>query len=288
MHLLNYLDGEDVEFTQLLFRDDIISDSYFGGNLNGKIVTDELHFGEGVHRRAFRSKVVHGLVPLFNPGHPCVLKIHSAITYGTKTNDELIQKNYNLAIQECCVQNIAREYAKTYALEVSCLDGFGEVPEIIPVFLIHRQTNSVPYATLEEELMGDFVKYSVRDGREINFMRRESESGRKCCTFQHWVFQKTGGNLLVTDMQGVNMKLTDVGIATLGKGYKGFKGNCSVSFIEQFKVLHQCNKYCAMLGLTPLQENSQKSKKSAHVKSTAQPSSKKTAVFPALPKNKAK
>lgn len=73
---------------------------------------------------------------------------------------------------------------------------------IIPIFLVHRPANSVPYATLEEELIGDFVKYSVRDGKEINLMRRDSEAGQKCCAFQHWVYTQTDGNLLVTDMQG--------------------------------------------------------------------------------------
>lgn len=73
---------------------------------------------------------------------------------------------------------------------------------IIPIYLVHRPSNDIPYATLEEELMGDFVKYSVKDGKEINLMRRDSEAGQKCCAFQHWVYHKTEGNLLVTDMQG--------------------------------------------------------------------------------------
>lgn len=78
---------------------------------------------------------------------------------------------------------------------------------IIPIFLIHRPENNIPYATVEEELMGEFVKYSIRDGKEINFLRRDSEAGQKCCTFQHWVYQKTGGCLLVTDMQGEGSSL---------------------------------------------------------------------------------
>lgn len=73
---------------------------------------------------------------------------------------------------------------------------------IIPIYLVHRPSNDIPYATLEEELIGDFVKYSVKDGKEINLMRRDSEAGQKCCAFQHWVYHKTEGNLLVTDMQG--------------------------------------------------------------------------------------
>ncbi|KAM6148328.1 alpha-protein kinase 2-like, partial [Rhynchocyon petersi] len=209
---------EEIEFSQLIFREDFLKDSYFGSSLRGQIATEELHFGEGVHRKAFRSTVMHGLTPVFKPGHACVLKVHNAIAYGTRNNDELVQKNYKLAAQECYVQNTARHYAKIYAAEAQPLEGFGEVPEIIPIFLIHRPENNIPYATVEEELIGEFVKYSIRDGKEINFLRRESEAGQKCCTFQHWVYQKTSGCLLVTDMQGVGMKLTDVGIATLAKG----------------------------------------------------------------------
>ena len=81
---------------------------------------------------------------------------------------------------------------------------------IIPIFLIHRPENNIPYATVEEELIGEFVKYSIRDGKEINFLRRESEAGQKCCTFQHWVYQKTSGCLLVTDMQGEQSSLAGV------------------------------------------------------------------------------
>lgn len=34
-----------------------------------------------------------------------------------------------------------------------------------------------------------------------------------------------------------------------------------MTFIDQFRALHQCNKYCKMLGLKSLQNNSQKPKK---------------------------
>ncbi|OWK51156.1 Alpha-protein kinase 2 [Lonchura striata] len=264
---------EEIEFMQLMFREDPLSSSYFGGTLHGAIMTEELHFGEGMHRRAFRSRVLQGLAPAFAPGHACVLKVHSALTYGTKSRDELLQKNYTLALQECYVQNTAREYAKLYAAEAEPLEGFGEVPEIIPIFLIHRPANNIPYATVEEELVGEFVKYSVKDGKEVNFLRRDSEAGQKCCTFQHWVYEKTNGNLLVTDLQGVGMKLTDVGIATLAKGYKGFKGNCSFSFIEQFRALHQCNEYCEMLGLKSLRTTHQKQRKTTSTKSKNLPNS---------------
>ncbi|XP_036382621.1 alpha-protein kinase 2-like isoform X2 [Megalops cyprinoides] len=248
---------EDVMCSTLHFKTDFLSEQYFGENQPVRIMTEEFHFGEGMHRRAFRTKLLVGLSPIFTPGHPCVLKVHNALSYGTNNSEELICKNYKLAVEECYVQNTAREYIKAYTEVARTAVAFGEVPEIIPIYLVHRPSNDIPYATLEEELVGDFVKYSVKDGKEINFMRQDSEAGQKCCTFQHWVFHKTEGNLLVTDMQGVGMKLTDVGISTCTKGYKGFRGNCPASFIDQFKVLHQCNKFCVLLGLKSLQASQQ-------------------------------
>ncbi|XP_067107041.1 alpha-protein kinase 2 isoform X1 [Osmerus mordax] len=249
---------EEIKCSRLLFHKDFLCDQHFAEDQSASVVTEKVHFGEGMHRRAFRTKMQAGMVSVFMPGHPCVLKVHNAISYGTKNNEELVQRNYNLAVEECHVQNTAREYIKAYTVVAQSKESFGDVPEIIPIYLVHRPSNDIPYATLEEELRGDFVKYSVRDGKEINLMRRDSEAGQKCCTFQHWVYHKTEGNLLVTDMQGVGMRLTDVGIATCKKGYRGFRGNCATSFIDQFKVLHLCNKYCELLGLKSLQPKPKK------------------------------
>ncbi|XP_056588069.1 alpha-protein kinase 2 [Triplophysa dalaica] len=265
-------DEENIQCTPLLFKEDFLSDQNFGENQPASIVTEKIHFGEGMHRKAFRTTLRAGKLPRFNPGHPCVLKVHNSIGYGTKNTDELVQKNYSLAVEECHVQNTAREYIKAYNNVARNAESFGEVPEIIPIYLVHRPSNDIPYATLEEELMGDFVKYSVKDGKEINLMRRDSEAGQKCCAFQHWVYSQTEGNLLVTDMQGVGMKLTDVGIATCKKGYKGFRGNCATSFIDQFKALHQCNRFCELLGLLSLQP---KPKRTVPPKPKAQPAPKK-------------
>ncbi|MEJ1283909.1 alpha-kinase 2 [Cricetulus griseus] len=90
---------EEIEFSQLIFKEDVFNDSYFGDHLRGQISTEELHFGEGVHRKAFRSTVMQGLMPVFQPGHACVLKVHNAVAHGTRNNDELVQRNYKLAAQ---------------------------------------------------------------------------------------------------------------------------------------------------------------------------------------------
>lgn len=90
---------EDVHCSRLMFKEDFLSDQYFGENQPVSIITEKVHFGEGMHRRAFRAKLHEGLIPLLLPGHSCVLKVHNAISYGTNNNDELVQKNFTLAVE---------------------------------------------------------------------------------------------------------------------------------------------------------------------------------------------
>ncbi|MEQ2166942.1 Alpha-protein kinase 2, partial [Goodea atripinnis] len=83
----------------------------------------------------------------------------------------------------------------------------------------------------------------------------------------------------------VGLRLTDVGIATCKKGYKGFKGNCATSFIDQFKALHQCNKYCEILGLKSFQPKAKKVSTAPKPKPPPSATSKKKTFGPTV-KNK--
>lgn len=73
---------------------------------------------------------------------------------------------------------------------------------VIPRFLMYRPANSVPYATVEADLKGDFLKYCMMDPKGKLITQTVSEVERKCSTFQHWIHQWTHGNLLVTQMEG--------------------------------------------------------------------------------------
>lgn len=90
---------EDVNCSRLIFKEDFLSDQQFGDKQPASIITEKVHFGEGMHRRAFRTKLQVGQIPLLLPGHSCVLKVHNSISYGTKSNDELVQKNFSLAVE---------------------------------------------------------------------------------------------------------------------------------------------------------------------------------------------
>lgn len=78
---------------------------------------------------------------------------------------------------------------------------------IIPLYLIYRPANSIPYATLEEDLGKPLVPYCSRDwGRAAApAAAGSSEAMQKCQTFQHWLFLWTNGSFLVTDVAGARV-----------------------------------------------------------------------------------
>lgn len=90
---------EDAHCSKLFFKEDFLADQYFGDSNPISMITEKEHFGEGMHRRAFRTKLQAGQIPLLVPGHSCVLKVHNAISYGTNNNEELVQKNFTLAVE---------------------------------------------------------------------------------------------------------------------------------------------------------------------------------------------
>lgn len=90
---------EDVQCAPLLFKEDFLSEQYFGEHQPASISTEREHFGEGMHRKAFRATLKAGTVFDLGPGHPCVLKVHNTIDHGTNSIEELVQRNYNLAVE---------------------------------------------------------------------------------------------------------------------------------------------------------------------------------------------
>ncbi|NXE84924.1 ALPK3 kinase, partial [Cochlearius cochlearius] len=254
--------GEEIEMTPMVFAKGLADAGYWGDKLFGRVVSEDVEVGAGFLRKACRARAIYGLEPVFESGRTCVIKVHNFIVFGTKNENSLIEKNYDITIQECKIQNSSREYCKIFAAEARAVPDFGAVPEIIPLYLIYRPANNIPYATMEEDLGGSCEQYCVteRDGTLV--ARGTSEIVLKCCTFQHWVYQWTNGNILVTDMEGVGWKMTNVRIATNLKGYQGLKESCFPSLLEQFAAAHQCNHYCSILGLKTLEPAKPKGSKS--------------------------
>lgn len=73
---------------------------------------------------------------------------------------------------------------------------------VSPVYLMYRPANTVPYTTVEAELKGTYLRYCFMDASGRLVTRTTSEVEQKCSTFQHWIYQWTNGNLVVTQLEG--------------------------------------------------------------------------------------
>nr|XP_060611894.1 alpha-protein kinase 3 [Anolis sagrei ordinatus] len=246
--------GEEIEMTPMVFAKGLADSGFWGDKLFGRIMMEDLEVGQGFLRKACRARAIYGLEPVFESGHTGIIKIRNLITFGGRSESTLVERNYDVTIQECKIQNSSREYCKIFAAEARAVSDFGLVPEIIPLYLIYRPANNIPYATMEEDLPGQFERYCrrERDGGSLA-PTDPSEVGQKCCAFQHWLYQWTNGNILVTDLEGVGWKVTNVKIATKTKGYQGLKESCSPNLLDHFVASHQCNRYCELLALKRLE-----------------------------------
>lgn len=244
--------GEEIEMTPLLFTKGLADCGSWGDKYFGRIMTETVHIGEGCAHKAGRVKVIYGLDPVFESGRTSIIKIKNPIAYGTKQGSNLAERNLEITKHECKVQNMIREYCKIFAAETRVIENFGCALEVIPRYLMYRPANSVPYATVEADLEGVFQKYCAMDPKGRLVTQTVYEVEQKCATFQHWIHQWTHGNLLVTRLEGVETKLTNVGVVTKSKGYQGLSEYSSPEVFEQFLTHHQCNYYCGLLGLRPL------------------------------------
>ncbi|XP_054475475.1 uncharacterized protein alpk3a [Anoplopoma fimbria] len=244
--------GEEIEMTPLLFNRGLADCGSWAEKYFGRIMTETAHIGEGCAHKASRVKVIYGLDPIYESGSACIIKVQSPIAYGTTQESNLPERNLQITKQECKVQNMIREYCKIFAAEARVIENFGFSLEVIARYLMYRPANSVPYATVEVYLEGVFLDYCRMDPKGRLITRTVSEVEQKCSTFQHWIHQWTHGNLLVSRMEGVETKITNVRVVTKSKGYQGLTEHGSPEVFEQFLTHHQCNYYCGLLGLRSL------------------------------------
>ncbi|XP_007943366.2 alpha-protein kinase 3 [Orycteropus afer afer] len=268
--------GEEIEMTPMVFAKGLADSGCWGDKLFGRLVSEELRGGGrgcGL-QKASQAKVIYGLEPVFESGRTCIIKVSSLLVFGPSSETSLLGRNYDVTIQGCKIQNMSREYCKIFAAEARAVPAFGEVPEIIPLYLIYRPANNIPYATLEEDLGKPLESYCSREWGFAGAPAASSSSEviQKCQTFQHWLYQWTNGSFLVTDLAGVDWKMTDVHIATKLRGYQGLKESCFPALLDQFASSHQCNAYCEMLGLKSL-KGSEAAHAQAKAKGSKSPSS---------------
>ncbi|KAL4641933.1 hypothetical protein GN956_G10948 [Arapaima gigas] len=244
--------GEEIEVTPMVFSKGLADSGHWGAKLFGRIMIQEVHVGEGCAHKTCKVKVIYGLEPVFESGSTCVIKVRNPIAYGTREENNLIERNLEITKEECKTQNLIRQYCNIFAAEARVIENFGPALEIIPLYLMYRPANTVPYGTVEADLHGIFLRYCLMDSMGRLIMRNVSEVEQKCCAFQHWIHQFTNGNLLVTHLEGVGMKITKVKIATKSTRYQGLSESANLQVFQQFPTQHQCNQYCGLLGLHSL------------------------------------
>lgn len=85
--------------TPMVFAKGLADAGYWGDKLFGRVVSEDMEVGAGFLRKACRARAIYGLEPVFESGHTCVIKVHNYIAFGTKNENSLIEKNYDITIQ---------------------------------------------------------------------------------------------------------------------------------------------------------------------------------------------
>ena len=110
------------------------------------------------------------------------------------------------------------------------------------------------FVTLEDYLEGEFQKYVNNTGEIFG----KSELTLKGESFGHYTYERSGQQLIVLDIQGVDHSLFDTEVASSTLIDSSDKtilfccGNLSTDAIDRFKEEHVCNKFCHMLKLNEM------------------------------------
>ncbi|XP_076125651.1 transient receptor potential cation channel subfamily M member 6 [Alosa pseudoharengus] len=131
-------------------------------------------------------------------------------------------------------------------------------PRFLDVSLVHWHTDD-QWLTIERNMAGDFRKYNNNTGEEI----------ASCCSledtvlaFSHWTYEYSCHELLVLDLQGVGLELTDPSVIRAdddqsASGDMVFgPANLGSDAIQSFIRKHNCNSSCEKLGLSDLRRRS--------------------------------
>ncbi|XP_058636503.1 titin homolog isoform X2 [Onychostoma macrolepis] len=244
--------GEEIEMTPLIFGKGLADAGCWGTKFYGRVTTEEAQVGLGCEHKTRRLKAIYGLDPVFESGSSCFMKVRSPIAYESREETVLAERNLQITKQDCRIQNMAREYFKIFATETRVIESFGAALEVNPLYFMYLPASSIPYATVEAELKGVYLRYCGLDCTRSLVFNEKLEVAQKCSCLQHWIYQWTNGNVLFSRLEGVDTILTNIGIAVRSKGYQGFPCEANPKVFEQFQFQHQCNYFCGLLNLKPL------------------------------------
>ncbi|KAI1204806.1 kinase-like domain-containing protein [Annulohypoxylon truncatum] len=143
---------------------------------------------------------------------------------------------------------------KAFAIEFNALLGglYREysIDFIITAALTSKSSTGVrqEYISLEPYINGTYVKYNGNQGyvNDNNF----DPSNQAAQAFSHFTFERSQGQLLVNDLQGVGNLLTDPAIQTKDRNrFKLCGTNLNEEGFKFFMATHNCNHLCHLLRL---------------------------------------
>lgn len=129
---------------------------------------------------------------------------------------------------------------------------------------------SMSMFTAEPYIDGEYKKYNNNNGWIRDDGQNLSETAQ---AFSHFTWQKTFGQLMVVDLQGVGCIFTDPQIHS--KNGKFGCGNLSDDGIAAFFATHECNAVCRALALKPVKPTESETKVIAAPASTEECTSKR-------------
>lgn len=135
-----------------------------------------------------------------------------------------------------------------------CRADYGETFFYSDVYLGKDENNEV--VTVEEFVEGEFVKDI--NNTAVVCGKSTTASSLKAQSLVHFSYERSGGKIMLFDLQGSGYHPFDPEIASRdvieGDEYLFSTGNLSGVAIDCFTEQHKCNAYCEAVGLLPFKQ----------------------------------
>ena len=210
--------------------------------------------GSGGFRQAFKAR---SSSPNFNNAIWVVKKyLPRAAKEITEDIQITIEEHTKKVVQmHALTKNIADQLSKKVQ-ELNVSKEFGETLKFRNIYLAKLDGECL---TLEEFIEGKFEKYMNNTGEVC--VSDNDVIGQKAECLSHFCYDISNSHLLVVDLQGSGHMLYDPEIATAkmldsDEEFLFCAGNLNVVAIATFVKAHVCNKFCHLLGLKQLKQES--------------------------------